>query len=108
MRRTGRCPRDLPAGTRGESGRWAPTNAYTGVGGKGGYDPGDGTGRGRVDATPDGDFLGHEMVAPWRRWQGADRLAEYPLEWTVQTYAEASVDTALVSAWGPGRAHAAQ
>jgi predicted TIM-barrel fold metal-dependent hydrolase len=51
---------------------------------------------------PTEEFLTHDMFASLRRWQGDDTLSEIPLEWTVQAYEGAGVDTALVSAWwGP-------
>ena len=58
-----------------------------------------------VDAwmqQPTEEFLTHEMFASLRRWQGEDALSDLPLEWTIQAYENAGVDTALVSAWwGP-------
>lgn len=51
---------------------------------------------------PTEEFLTHEMFASLRRWQGEDAVSELPLEWTVQAYEDAGVDTALISAWwGP-------
>lgn len=51
---------------------------------------------------PTEEFHTHEMFASLRRWQGDDAVSEIPLEWTVQAYEGAGVDTALISAWwGP-------
>lgn len=50
---------------------------------------------------PTGSFLGHEMFESLKRW-GAGDVDEIPLDWTVQAYENAGVDTALLSAWwGP-------
>ena len=58
-----------------------------------------------VDAwaqQPDDDFLGNEIFEPLMRWQDGDSTLEIPLDWTVQAYEGAGVDTALLSAWwGP-------
>jgi hypothetical protein len=51
---------------------------------------------------PTPEFLGHEMFASLRRWQEGLGVEELPLEWTVQAYENAGVDTALISGWwGP-------
>lgn len=51
---------------------------------------------------PTAEFLDREMFASLRRWQGDDGLSDVPLEWTVQAYKGAGVETALLSAWwGP-------
>lgn len=51
---------------------------------------------------PTESFLNHEMLSSLHRWHGGDGIPDLPLEWTVQAYENAGVDTALVSAWwGP-------
>jgi predicted TIM-barrel fold metal-dependent hydrolase len=51
---------------------------------------------------PTEEFLGREMFEPLLRWQGEETVPEMPLDWTVQAYESAGVDTALISAWwGP-------
>jgi hypothetical protein len=51
---------------------------------------------------PTPEFLGHDMFASLRRWQAGLDVEEIPLEWTVQAFESAGVDTALLSAWwGP-------
>lgn len=51
---------------------------------------------------PTAEFLGHEMLDSLRRWLGGDLPDEIPLEWTVEAFENAGVDTALLSAWwGP-------
>lgn len=51
---------------------------------------------------PTADFLDREMFDSLKRWQSDAELDEIPLEWTVQAYESAGVDTALLSAWwGP-------
>ncbi len=51
---------------------------------------------------PTAAFLDREMFDSLRRWQGAAAFDDVPLEWTVQAFEGAGVDTALVTAWwGP-------
>lgn len=51
---------------------------------------------------PTEEFHNHEMFASLRRWKGDETVPEIPLEWTIQAYENAGVDTALISAWwGP-------
>jgi predicted TIM-barrel fold metal-dependent hydrolase len=63
-----------------------------------------------LDTTPVVDAwmqhpVGEFMEQPWldslKRWAGGD-IEDVPLDWTVQTYENAGVDTALLNAWwGP-------
>lgn len=51
---------------------------------------------------PTAAFLDHEMFDSLKRWQQDAELEEIPLEWTVQAFEGAGVDTAILSAWwGP-------
>lgn len=51
---------------------------------------------------PTEGLLTHEMFTSLRRWLGDVDISEIPLDWTVQAYEGAGVDTALISAWwGP-------
>lgn len=51
---------------------------------------------------PTSEFLDHEMFDSLKRWQRDAELDDIPLEWTVQAFEGAGVDTAVLSAWwGP-------